>query len=67
MGPAEEDEEEGEVDRPAPTFLRSAIPFGPFISLAALEYLFFGEVLTAWYVEGVGGLLDSLIVRLLGL
>lgn len=27
-----------------------AVPFGPFLALGAVEYLFFGERLVAWYV-----------------
>ena len=30
--------------------LRSKIPFGPFLSLAALIYLFFGPELINWYL-----------------
>ncbi len=30
--------------------LRVRIPFGPFLSLGALAYLFFGPEITAWYV-----------------
>ncbi len=31
--------------------LRLAIPFGPFLSIAAVGYLFFGESLVAWYLN----------------
>jgi leader peptidase (prepilin peptidase)/N-methyltransferase len=34
-----------------PSFLRRAIPFGPFIALAALEFLFFGDRLTELYLS----------------
>lgn len=30
--------------------LRTRIPFGPFLSLAAVIYLFFGPLITRWYV-----------------
>lgn len=29
---------------------RARIPFGPFLSLAALIYLFFGEIILTWYL-----------------
>jgi leader peptidase (prepilin peptidase)/N-methyltransferase len=32
-------------------FMRRPIPFGPFIALAALEFLFFGEQLVAYYLS----------------
>ncbi len=31
------------------------VPFGPFLSLAALEYLFFGELILDWYWGLLGG------------
>lgn len=31
------------------------IPFGPFLSLGAITYMFWGERLTAWYFESLGG------------
>lgn len=27
------------------------LPFGPFLALGALEWLFFGEELLAWYLD----------------
>lgn len=30
--------------------LRTRIPFGPFLSLGAIIYLFFGQAITRWYV-----------------
>lgn len=30
------------------------IPFGPFLSLGAISYVFWGEKLTAWYLETLG-------------
>lgn len=32
----------------------TALPFGPFLALAAAEYLFFGEALVAWYLGLLG-------------
>jgi leader peptidase (prepilin peptidase)/N-methyltransferase len=31
--------------------MRLAIPFGPFLAMGAIIYLFFGEGLIAWYVN----------------
>lgn len=31
--------------------LRAAVPFGPFLSLAAVAYLFFGPAVTAWLLQ----------------
>ena len=39
----EEEEEEEEVG-----FMGAAIPFGPFLALAAVEYLFFGQIFFDW-------------------
>lgn len=33
-------------------FLRLALPFGPFLALAALQYLFFGEPMLRWLSGG---------------
>lgn len=33
----------------------TALPFGPFLALAAAEYLFFGEALVGWYLGLLGG------------
>jgi leader peptidase (prepilin peptidase)/N-methyltransferase len=42
---------------PAPTPLRfAAVPFGPFLALGALEYLFFGERLVAAYTSALDAL-----------
>jgi leader peptidase (prepilin peptidase)/N-methyltransferase len=30
------------------------IPFGPFLALGALEFLFFGDRIVAWYTALVG-------------
>lgn len=53
----EEDEEETEPATPAeeeePRFLLSAIPFGPFLSLAAVEYLFLGPWFYSWLRGGL--------------
>jgi leader peptidase (prepilin peptidase)/N-methyltransferase len=56
----EEDEEESppppEPEAKAPPekvgFFGAAIPFGPFLALAALEYLFFGAAFFAWLSGG---------------
>jgi leader peptidase (prepilin peptidase)/N-methyltransferase len=34
-------------------FLRLALPFGPFLALAALEYLFIGRQVMSWLTAGV--------------
>jgi prepilin signal peptidase PulO-like enzyme (type II secretory pathway) len=34
-------------------FLRLALPFGPFLALAAIEYMFLGEGLLRWLTAGV--------------
>jgi leader peptidase (prepilin peptidase) / N-methyltransferase len=31
--------------------MRLAIPFGPFLSLGAIVYIFFGETIIYWYVN----------------
>jgi leader peptidase (prepilin peptidase)/N-methyltransferase len=38
----------GEGAAPDRKVLQSPIPFGPFLALGALEWLFFGEVMAAW-------------------
>lgn len=42
--PLEEDEQEDEQ------VLRPRVPFGPFLALGALEWLFFGEQILDWYL-----------------
>jgi leader peptidase (prepilin peptidase)/N-methyltransferase len=37
------EEEKQEEEEPEPTFLMAAIPFGPFLALSAVEWLFLGE------------------------
>ncbi|MBX3247021.1 MAG: hypothetical protein KF901_07565, partial [Myxococcales bacterium] len=34
----------------SPSSSRLRMPFGPFLALAALEWLFFGDVLTEWFL-----------------
>lgn len=36
--------------------LKLAIPFGPFLSIGAMIYLFWGPDIIDWYVSGLGGL-----------
>lgn len=38
-----EDEPEAAGEEPAPSFLLAAIPFGPFLAVSAVEYLFLAE------------------------
>lgn len=38
-------------DAPAREEPRAHIPFGPFLALAALEFLFFGDAIVEWYVS----------------
>jgi len=46
--------EEGEDGEEEPTpFLAAAIPFGPFLALAAIEYLFLGEWFYLWIRTGL--------------
>lgn len=40
-------QEEGEEFKPGPRHM----PFGPFLSLAAIEFVFFGHELLAWYFK----------------
>lgn len=41
---------EGNADEPpAPTTGQLKVPFGPFLALGAIEYLFFGESILNWY------------------
>lgn len=42
-----------EAAREEEPFLRLAIPFGPFLALAALEYVFFGEAAMRWFTSGM--------------
>ena len=51
------DEHEGdEEDEPPPRWVgHLKLPFGPFLALGALEYLFFGDVLIARWLELIGG------------
>ncbi len=52
----ERDEETGETPPPDPRVLKARVPFGPFLALGALEYLFFGAaLLDAWSI-GIQGL-----------
>jgi len=39
----EQEQEEEEQEEEQTAFLAAAIPFGPFLALAAVEYLFFGS------------------------
>lgn len=48
-GEAKDDEEDE-----APGFLRTPIPFGPFLALGALEYMFVGDVLVGWWLRLLG-------------
>ena len=34
-------------------FLRLAVPFGPFLALAAIEYIFFGRAALRWVTSGL--------------
>lgn len=34
-------------------FLKLAVPFGPFLALAAIEYVFFGRAVLAWATSGI--------------
>ena len=47
-GDGSEDESEDESDDP---HAAQRIPFGPFLALGALEFLFFGETILAWYLR----------------
>jgi len=36
--------------------LKLAIPFGPFLSIGAMTYLFWGSEIIDWYISGFGGM-----------
>lgn len=44
-----DEEDEAEEEEPAPIGPRK-LPFGPFLALAALEWLFFGPAILDWYL-----------------
>jgi leader peptidase (prepilin peptidase) / N-methyltransferase len=54
-----EEEREQDGERPAtdPGFLKSRIPFGPFLALGALEHLFVGPWVVERYTAGIARLL----------
>lgn len=60
----EEELDAGGAPPPAPPagFLGARVPFGPFLAIGALEYLFFGDRLIAGYT----GLVDALVRALWG-
>ncbi len=35
--------------------MKSALPFGPFLSIGAVSYIFFGPQIIAWYLSTLGG------------
>jgi hypothetical protein len=47
---ASESESEDEDEDGAPDATRM-ITFGPFLALGALEFLFFGDAIVAWYLR----------------
>jgi len=49
----------GEETRVVDAVLRTQVPFGPMLSLAAFEYFFWGEALINWYYETVDVMLAS--------
>ena len=53
----EVDEKTGEAPPPDARFRKARVPFGPFLALGALEYLFVGPVLVDLYSSGVERLL----------
>jgi leader peptidase (prepilin peptidase)/N-methyltransferase len=55
--PDEELDEEGFEREPDSRFRKARVPFGPFLAMGAIEYLFIGESLLALYLEGVAALL----------
>jgi len=51
----EVDEETGEAPAADPRMLKARVPFGPFLALGAIEYLFFGPaLLDAWSAAAAG-------------
>jgi leader peptidase (prepilin peptidase)/N-methyltransferase len=52
----ERDEGTGQAPPPDPRMLKARVPFGPFLALGALEYLFFGAALLDAYSTGIRGL-----------
>lgn len=55
--PAPEPDDGEADDEPPPSWIgHLKLPFGPFLALGALEHFFFGEVLTAWWLDAAGAL-----------
>jgi len=34
--------------------MKTAVPFGPFLAIGALVYVFWGDVLVSWYLGTLG-------------
>lgn len=41
------------VDEEDEAFMRMSVPFGPFLALAAIEYIFFGRAALSWATSGI--------------
>ncbi len=56
--PIDDDEldDEGNELQPDPRFRKAKVPFGPFLALGAIEYLFFGDALITLYLRGAAQL-----------
>jgi leader peptidase (prepilin peptidase)/N-methyltransferase len=54
-------DEEGNEQEPDPRFRMARVPFGPFLALGALEYLFFGDRLTTLYTNGIANILTRIM------
>lgn len=52
------DEEGNPIDEPDHRFRKARVPFGPFLVLGALEYLFIGRLLLDTYLSGIANLIS---------
>jgi leader peptidase (prepilin peptidase)/N-methyltransferase len=55
-----EDEDQGESDPPPAWIGHLKLPFGPFLALGALEYLFFGDTLVEVWLDIAGRAMTAL-------
>jgi len=59
--PDEDIDEKGHELEPDPRFRKARVPFGPFLALGALEYLFFGERIITLYMTSVTRILSKML------
>ncbi len=53
-GKPADDTPPAEAEADDPGLLRTPIPFGPFLALGALEYMFGGEIIVQWWLRLLG-------------